>query len=62
MCVCVCKRGMYVCVYVYIYIYTHTHTHYIYEITRKKLIWYGHVERMDSTWLPKIIINWKPEG
>jgi len=32
------------------------------EITRKQLIWYGHVERMDPTRLPKIIINWKPEG
>jgi hypothetical protein len=32
------------------------------EITRKKLIWYGHVERMDPTGLPKIMINWKPEG
>jgi len=32
------------------------------EITRKELIWYGHVERMDRTGLPKIMINWKPEG
>jgi len=32
------------------------------EITRKKLIWYGHVERMDPTRLPQIMINWKPEG
>jgi hypothetical protein len=32
------------------------------EITRKQLIWYGNVERMDSTRLPKIMINWKPEG
>ena len=32
------------------------------EITRKHLIWYGHVERMDPTRLPKIMINWKPEG
>ena len=31
-------------------------------ITRKKLIWYGHVERMDPTRLPKIMIYWKPEG
>jgi hypothetical protein len=31
------------------------------EITRKQLIWCGHVERMDPTQLPKII-NWKPEG
>ena len=30
------------------------------EITRKQLIWYGHVERMDPTRLPKIMINWKP--
>jgi hypothetical protein len=32
------------------------------EITRKQLIWYGHVERMDPTRLPKIMINWKPVG
>jgi hypothetical protein len=31
-------------------------------ITPKQLIWYGHVERMDPTRLPKIMINWKPEG
>jgi hypothetical protein len=32
------------------------------EITRKQLILYGHVERMDPPRLPKIMINWKPEG
>jgi hypothetical protein len=32
------------------------------EITRKQLIWYGHVERMDPTRLPKMMINWQPEG
>jgi len=32
------------------------------EITRKQLIWYGHVERMDPTRLPKIMVNRKPEG
>jgi hypothetical protein len=32
------------------------------DITRKQLIWYGHVERMDPTQLPKIMIHWKPEG
>jgi hypothetical protein len=32
------------------------------KITQKQLIWYGHVERMDPTQLPKIMINWKPEG
>jgi hypothetical protein len=32
------------------------------EITQKQLISYGHVERMDPTRLPKIIINWKPVG
>jgi hypothetical protein len=32
------------------------------DITLKQLIWYGHVERMDPTRLPKIMIYWKPEG
>ena len=32
------------------------------EITRKQVIWYEHIERMDPTRLPKITINWKPEG
>jgi hypothetical protein len=32
------------------------------EITRKQLIWYGYVERMDPTRLPKIMIHWEPEG
>ena len=32
------------------------------DITRKQLIWYGHVERMDPTRLPKIMIHLKPEG
>jgi len=32
------------------------------DITRKQLTWYGHVERMDPTPLPKIMIHWKPEG
>ena len=32
------------------------------DITRKQIIWYGHVERMDPTRIPKIIIHWKPEG
>ena len=32
------------------------------EITRKQFIWHGNVERMDPTRLPKIMINWKPEG
>jgi hypothetical protein len=31
-------------------------------ITRKQLIWHGHVERMDPTRLSKIMIHWKPEG
>jgi hypothetical protein len=30
--------------------------------SRKQLIWYGHVERMDPMRLSKIMINWKPEG
>jgi hypothetical protein len=30
------------------------------DITRKQLIWYGHVERMDPIRLPRIIIYWKP--
>jgi hypothetical protein len=32
------------------------------DITWKQLIWYGHVERMDPTGPPKIMIHWKPEG
>jgi hypothetical protein len=32
------------------------------DITRKQLIWYGHVERMDPTRLSKIMIHWKPKG
>jgi len=32
------------------------------DITRKQLIWHSHVERMDPTRLPKIMIHWKPEG
>jgi hypothetical protein len=32
------------------------------DITRKQLIWYGHVERIDPTQLPKIMIHWKPKG
>ena len=32
------------------------------DITWKQLIWYGHVERMGPTRLPKIMIHWKPEG
>jgi hypothetical protein len=32
------------------------------DITRKQLIWYGHVGRMDPTRLTKIMIHWKPEG
>jgi len=32
------------------------------DITWKQLIWYGHVERMDPTPLPKTMIHWKPEG
>jgi hypothetical protein len=29
---------------------------------RKQLIWYGHVERMDPTRLPKSMVHCKPEG
>ena len=32
------------------------------EITGKQHIWCGHVERMDRTRLPKIMISCKPEG
>ena len=32
------------------------------EITRKQLIWCGHVDRMDRARLAKIMVNWKPEG
>jgi hypothetical protein len=33
----------------------------LHDITRKQLIWYGHVERTDPMRLPKIMINWKHE-
>jgi len=33
----------------------------LHDMTRKQLIWYGHVDRMDLTRLPKIMIHWKPE-
>jgi hypothetical protein len=29
------------------------------DITWKQLVWYGHVERMDPTRLPKIMFHWK---
>jgi len=32
------------------------------DISRKQLICYGHVERMDPTRIPKVMIHWKPEG
>jgi hypothetical protein len=32
------------------------------DITRNQLIYYGHVKGTDPTRLPKIMINWKPEG
>ena len=32
------------------------------DITRKQVIWYGHIERMDPTRLPNIMIHWKPKG
>jgi hypothetical protein len=32
------------------------------DITRKQLIWYGHVERMDPKQRPKNRIHWKSEG
>jgi hypothetical protein len=31
-------------------------------ISRKQLVWYGHVERMVPPQLPRIMIHWKPEG
>jgi len=31
------------------------------DITRKQLIWYGYVERMDPMRLPEVMIHWKPE-
>jgi hypothetical protein len=31
-------------------------------ITRKQLVWCGRVEKMVPLRLPKITINWKPEG
>jgi hypothetical protein len=32
------------------------------DITRKQLIWYGHVERREPKRLSKSLIYWKPEG
>jgi hypothetical protein len=32
------------------------------DITRKHIIWYGYVERMDPTRLQRIMIYWRPEG
>ena len=32
------------------------------DVTRKKLIWCGHFERMNRTGLAEIMINWEPEG
>jgi hypothetical protein len=32
------------------------------DITRKQIIWYGRVERMDPTLRPKTMIHWKTEG
>ena len=32
------------------------------ETVRKQLIWFGHVERMERTELPKLVVNWKHEG
>jgi hypothetical protein len=32
------------------------------DITRKQVIWNGHVKRMDPMRIPKIMIHWKPEG
>jgi len=34
----------------------------IWDDVTRKLIWYGHVERMEPTRLQKIMIHWKPEG
>ena len=32
------------------------------DVTRKELIWCGHVERMNRTGLAEIMVNWKAEG
>ena len=32
------------------------------DVTRKQVIWCGHVERMNWTGLAEIVINWKHEG
>jgi hypothetical protein len=34
----------------------------LYDIIRKQLTWYGHVERMGPMQFPKIMITWTPEG
>ena len=32
----------------------------IVDETNRKLTWYGDVERMPETQIPKLVINWKP--
>jgi hypothetical protein len=34
----------------------------LFDINQLQHFWYGHVERMDPTRLPRIMIHWKSEG
>ena len=32
------------------------------KIDKKRMQWYGHVQRMDVDRIPRLVLNWKPEG
>ena len=32
------------------------------EIKNRQLMWYGNVQKMSETQIPKQVINWKPSG
>jgi hypothetical protein len=32
------------------------------DIRKKRLIWYGHVKRMEEERLPKQLLEWRAEG
>lgn len=37
-------------------------TNIITKIDKKRMQWYGHVQRMDVDRIPRLVLNWKPEG